>query len=93
MEKYSDELFTGEREAKKATPILKGILDAQSSRISEIVQYMGGSSAEANTKKIHRWLKEGDPDIVLMRLYNDDTLYLIVVVVEVQRPQAKCVFR
>ena len=26
MEKYCDELFTGEEEAKKAAPILKGIL-------------------------------------------------------------------
>ena len=70
MEKYADQLFTGEREAKKAAPILKAILDARSSRISEIAQHMGGSSAEANTKQIHRWLKDGDPDIALMRLVN-----------------------
>jgi hypothetical protein len=89
MEKYADQIFTGEREARKAAPILKGILDARSSRISEIVQYMGGSSAEANTKQIHRWLKNGDPDIALMRLYNDDTPYVIVDVTEVERPQAK----
>ena len=36
MEKYADQLFTGEREARKAAPVLKGILDAHSSRISEI---------------------------------------------------------
>jgi len=88
MEKYADQLFTGAREAMKAAPILKGILDAQSSRISEIVQHMDGS-AESNTKKIHRWLKDGDPDIALMRLYNDDTPYVIVDVTEVKRPQAK----
>ena len=33
LEKCSDELFTGEEVAKKATPILKAILDARSSRI------------------------------------------------------------
>jgi len=73
MEKYADQLFTDEREAKKATLIPKGILDAHSSRISEIAQHMGGSSAEAITKQIHRWLKDGDPDIAPLRLYNDDT--------------------
>ena len=57
MEKYADQLFTGEREAKKTAPILKGILDARSSRISEIVQHMA-DSAEANTKAIHWLLKK-----------------------------------
>jgi hypothetical protein len=89
MEKYADQLFTGAREAKKAACIPKGILDARSSRISEIAQHMQGSSAEANTKQIHRWLKDGDPTIALMRLYNDDTPYVIVDLTEVERPQAK----
>ena len=89
MEKYSDQLFTGKLEAKKAAPILKAILDSQSSRISQIAQHMGGSSAEANAKAIHRWLQDGDPEIALMRLYNDDTPYVIVDVTEVKRPQAK----
>jgi hypothetical protein len=86
--KKPDQIFTGEREAKKAAPILKGILGAQSSRIFEIVQHMDGS-AESNTKKIHRWLKDGDADMALMRLYNDDTPYVIVDVTEVERLQAK----
>jgi hypothetical protein len=89
MEKYVDQLFTSEREANKAAPILKAILDAWPSRISEIVQHMGGSSAEANTKQIHRWLKDGDPNMALMRLCNDDTPYVIVDVTEVKRTQAK----
>ncbi len=88
MEKYSDELFTGEEEARKAAPIVKGILDACSSRISEIVQHMGGTPT-ANMKAIHRWLEKGDPDIALMRLYKDETPYVIVDVTEVKRPQAK----
>jgi hypothetical protein len=89
MEKYADQLFTGEREAKKAAPILKGILAARSSRISEIAQHMSGSSAKANTKQIHRWLKDEDPDITLAQLYNDDTPHVIVDVTEAKRPQAK----
>ena len=89
MEKYADQIFTGEREARKAATILKGILDTHSSRISEVVQHMGGSSAEANTNQIHGWLKNGDPDIALMHLCNDDTRYVIVDVTEVTRPQAK----
>ena len=89
MEKYSDQLFTGKLEAKKAAPILKAIFDYQSSRISQIAQHMVGSSAEVNVKAIHRWLQDGDPEIALMRLYNDDTPYVIVDVTEVKRPQAK----
>jgi hypothetical protein len=42
-----------------------------------------------NTKQIHRLLKDGDPDIELMRLYNGDTPYVIVDVTEVERAQAK----
>jgi hypothetical protein len=51
IERFAIEIFDRHEEAKKAAPILKGILDARSPRISDISHAMPGNP-DANYKSV-----------------------------------------
>ena len=81
-------LFDEEETAKKAAEIIKGMIQAHSPRLSDISREMSGS-AEANYKKIQRFLGEVEPQEALLRLYQSEAEFVIGDPTEIPRPHAK----
>jgi hypothetical protein len=88
MRKFAGELFDGEEESDKASPILKAILDARSPRLSDIAHNMEGNP-DANYKAIHRFLKWADPQKALKRLFMDEAPFVIADPTDIERTQAR----
>jgi hypothetical protein len=88
IERYVQKLFDLRGQVKWATRIIKGILEADSPRISDIGRAMGGS-VEANTRAVYRFLQGTDPREALKLLYREEAEYVIGDVTEMSRPQAK----
>ncbi|MFH1638848.1 MAG: hypothetical protein ABIB93_00790 [Chloroflexota bacterium] len=88
MQNFTNELFDQPKEANKASLILKGILDAHSSRISEISNTMKGKP-ETNYKTIQRFLDKNEPLELLNRLYYEQSPFVIADPTNIERPQAK----
>ncbi len=87
IKRITDQCF--DRDSEKASGIIKGILDAGSSRISDVSHAMEGASSESNYRSIHRFLDRNDPKESLHRLYDDESPYVIGDPTEIKRPQAK----
>ncbi len=85
---FTEELFDREDQAEKAACIIKGIHEAQSSRISDIAAVMEGD-IRANDKMIHRFLRVADTKEALNRLYYEPTPFVIGDITEIERRQAK----
>jgi len=85
---FAQALFDRDEQAKKAAPILKGILDAGSPRLSDISQHMPGSPT-ANYKAIQRLMAEVDFQEVLLRLFDEEAPFYLADVTEISRRQAK----
>jgi hypothetical protein len=81
-------LFDEEETAKKAAEIIKGMIKAQSPRLSDISREMRGSE-EANYKKIQRFLEVTDPQQALLRLFQSEAGFVIGDPTEIPRPHAK----
>lgn len=88
MQSFTNILFDKPKEAKKAAIICKAILDAQSSRISDLSRVMKGN-IEANYKEIQRFLDDNEPIKALNRLYMEQAPYIIADPTDIERPQAK----
>jgi hypothetical protein len=88
IERFTKEFFDRDEEAKKASLILKGILDAQSPKISDISHAMPGSP-EANYKAIQRFIRDRDFKVNLMRLFDEEAPFVIGDPTEISRRQAK----
>lgn len=88
MERFAQELFDRPEQAQKAAGILKGILEAQSPRLSDIAQAMPGNP-EANYKAIQRFLEATDPRDSLLRLFDEEAPFIIGDPTEIPRRQAK----
>jgi len=84
---FAQLLFDSKDLARKATVILKAILEAQSPRLSEIAQKMPGKPA-ANYKHIQRFLASTDPKIILWRLFQTDAPFVLGDPTEMPRPHA-----
>jgi hypothetical protein len=67
---------------------VKGILEADSPRVSDIGRAMGGHSPEANCRGVYRFLQKTDPREALRLMYREDAEYVIGDVTEMRRPQA-----
>ena len=80
-------LFDDEEQADKAAQIVEGIMEAQSPRLSDISQRMRGEPA-ANYKAVQRFLSKAEPKAALLRLFQEETSYVIGDPTEVPRPQA-----
>jgi hypothetical protein len=93
MQNFTNELFDKPKEANKAFLILKGILDARSSRVSEISNAMKGNPV-TNYKTIYKtiqgFLSQNELIIeVLNRLYYEQAPFVIADPADTERPQAK----
>jgi hypothetical protein len=84
---FAQLLFDTKDHARKATVILKAILEAQSPRLSEIAQKMPGKPA-ANYKHIQRFLATTDPRLILLRLFQVDAPFVLGDPTEMPRPHA-----
>jgi hypothetical protein len=69
-------LFDDERLGKQAAKIIQAILEAQSPRLSNIVEKMSGNRA-SNYKTIQRFLAQVDLREVLLRFYQEDAKFVI----------------
>ena len=69
-------LFDDKKEAEKAAKIAAGMIKAQSPRITDIAERMDGEN-ESNRKMIHRYLKGTNVKEALMRLYQEDSEFVI----------------
>ena len=84
---FAQLLFDTKDPARKATVILKAILEAQSPRLSEIAQKMPGKPA-ANYKHLQRFLATTDPQLILLRLFQVDAPFVLGDPTEMPRPHA-----
>jgi hypothetical protein len=85
---FAQSVFDTPELARKAAPILKGILEAQSPRLSEIAQKMPGQ-LDANYKHIQRFLAQTDPQATLLRLFQTNAPFVLGDPTEIPRPQAR----
>ena len=85
---FTQELFDQEGQAKKAAPILHGILEAHSGRLTTISPKMKGNPA-GNYKLIQRFIKHLDLKDVLLRLFQEQAEFVIGDPTEMARSQAK----
>jgi hypothetical protein len=67
---------------------VKGILEADSPRVSDIRRAMGVHSSEANCRGVYRFLQKTDPREALRLMYREDAEYVMGEVTEMRRPQA-----
>jgi len=89
MGEFAYLLFDRKEAVQKAPGILKAILEAQSPRLSDISQWMPGKNPETNYKTLQRFMDIAEPKDALLRLYPDDTPFVLVDPTEIPRPQAK----
>jgi hypothetical protein len=88
IERFAMEIFDRYEETKKAAPILKGILDARSPRISDISHAMPGNP-DANYKSVQRFIEDHELKDNLMRLFNEEASFVLGDPTEITRKQAK----
>jgi hypothetical protein len=86
--KFVQQLFDDRDTARKAREIIEGILKARSPRLSDIAWEMPGKE-EANYKSIQRFLASNSPQQALLRLFQEETPFVIGDSTEMPRPQAK----
>lgn len=87
IERFMQQLFDEESQAKRAAEIGQAILAAGSIRLTEIAAKMRGNS-EASYKRIQRFLKAADPRAILWRLFQTEADFVIGDPTEIERPQA-----
>jgi hypothetical protein len=85
---FMQTLFDDSATARKATTIVAGIMKSRSPRLSEIAREMGGKEA-ANYKAIQRFLEDTELQEILLRLFQEEALFVIGDPTEMPRPQAK----
>ena len=85
---FVQELFGNAANSRAVARIIDGILKARSPRVSEIARAMSGNEA-ANYKRIQRFLAANDPQDVMLRLFREETPFVIGDPTEMPRPQAK----
>ena len=85
---FVQQLFDKQETARKASEIIKGILQARSPRLSDIAREMSGKE-EANYKRIQRFLASNSPQQALLRLFWEEAPFVIGDPTEMPRPQAK----
>jgi hypothetical protein len=87
ISKFMRYLLDDEKLVKKGSEIVGGLLEAQSPRITNISEKMAGTS-EGSYKAIQRFLKKVDLKQVLLRLYQEDTAFVIGDPTEMERYKA-----
>jgi hypothetical protein len=80
-------LIDEEKQVKKAAEIMKGLLEAQSPRMTNIAEKMSGRS-ERNYKTIQRFLQQVEMKRMLLRFYQEDAAFVIGDPTEMERYKA-----
>lgn len=80
-------LLDDEDQAEKGARIVKGLLDAQSPRLTDISEKMSGNSS-SRYKAIQRFLKAVDLKQTLKRLYQEEAEFVIGDATEMERYKA-----
>jgi hypothetical protein len=80
-------LLDDEGQVEKGARIIKGLLEAQSPRLTDISEKMAGKSS-SRYKEIQRFLKEVDMKQVLLRLYQENAEFVIGDPTEMERHKA-----
>jgi hypothetical protein len=88
MQKFTAWCFDDPKEAEKAANVVKGILDSQSPRISNISHVMRGNP-QANYKAIQRLLDSSNTQKALNRLYWEEAPFILADPTDIERRQAK----
>lgn len=87
IQRFMQELFDEESQAKSAAEIGQAIMAARSIRLTDIAVKMHGNS-EASYKRIQRFLRATDPREMLWRLFQEEADFVIGDPTEIERPQA-----
>ena len=85
---FVESLFDDKETTRKATEIIKGMIQAHSPRLSDISREMRGNEA-GNYKKIQRFLQNCEPQEALLRLFQSEAEFVIGDPTEISRPHAK----
>jgi hypothetical protein len=80
-------VFDDEKLAKQGAAIVKGLLEAQSPRLTNISEKMDGNSS-SNYKGIQRFVKQVDLKRLLLRLYQEEAEFVIGDPTEMERYKA-----
>jgi hypothetical protein len=80
-------VFDDEKLAKQGAAIVKGLLEAQSPRLTNISEKMDGNSS-SNYKGIQRFVKKVDLKRLLLRLYQEEAEFVIGDPTEMERYKA-----
>lgn len=80
-------LLVNEGLVGKGAKIIRGLLEAQSPRLTNISEKIAGNS-ESNYKVIQRFIKKVDLKKLLMRLYQEDAEFIIGDATEMERYKA-----
>ena len=84
---FTQQLFTDEQDARQASEIIEGIMEARSPRLSDIAARMSGNEG-ASYKRIQRFLQANDPRQALRTLFNEEADFVIGDPTEIERPHA-----
>ena len=88
IQRFAKTLFDNDKQARKASRIMLGILEAKSPRISRIAEQMPGTK-DANYKMIQRFLKNTDLKSPLQRFFDGDAEFVIGDPTEMERASAR----
>jgi len=80
-------MFDDKKEGEKAAKIARGMIKAQSPRVTDIAERMEGKS-ETSRKMIHRFLHQTNTKEAMLRLFQEDAEYVIGDPTEMERYKA-----
>ncbi len=86
--RFLEYFFDEEKLVQQAARIVKGLMEAQSPRLSNIAEKMSGQRSDSNYKVIQRFLKQVDLKQSLKRLYQGDAEFIIGDPTEMERCKA-----
>ena len=76
LEAFVRALMDDEKQVKRMAEIMKGLLAAQSPRLTNIAEQMSGHS-ERNYKVIQRFLQQVEMKELLLRFYQEEAAFVI----------------
>ena len=85
--KFTEQLYPNGKQARHASEIMEGIMEARSPRLSDIAAHMPGHPS-ASYKRIQRFLQEEEPRETLKMLFNEEAEFVIGDPTEIERPHA-----
>lgn len=86
--RFLEYFFDEEKLVQQSARIVKGLMEAQSPRLSNIAEKMSGQRSDSNYKVIQRFLKQVDLKQSLLRLYQGDAEFIIGDPTEMERCKA-----